>query len=150
MDPFLAFKIGATGLRIQRLRMDIISSNLANIDTTRTPQGGPYRRKDLVVAAVPVLRPVQTGEFGDILQAKLSQSLKAAVPVAVVSDPRPFKVVYDPSHPDADKNGYVRLPNINPIEEMVNMISALRAYEANVAAINNAKAMIQKAIEIGR
>ncbi len=145
MDPFLTFKIGGTGLRVQRLRMDLIASNLANVDTTRTPQGGPYRRKDLLVAAVPI-----QSQFGNILQAKLGQVVKAAVPVAVVSDPRPFKLIYDPSHPDADKNGYVKLPNVNPIEEMVNMISALRAYEANVTTINNAKAMIQKALEIAR
>ena len=134
--------------------MDIISSNLANIDTTRTPQGAPYRRKDLVVAAVPVIRPAQTGEFGDILQAKLSQSLKAAVPVAVVSDPRPFKVVYDPSHPDAikygPKKGYVEYPNVNIVTEMVDLISATRSYEANVTMIQTEKQIFNKALEINR
>jgi len=147
MDPFLSFKIGATALRVQRLRMNLIASNIANAETTRTPEGEPYRRKDLVVAAVPVMRPAS---FKNVFEAKLANTLEGVVPVAVVTDPRPFKVVYDPAHPDADPKGYVKLPNVNPVEEMVNMISALRAYEANVTVINNTKTMMLKALEIGR
>jgi len=147
MDPFLPLRICATGLRVQRLRMDLIASNIANVNTTQTPQGGPYRRKDLLVTAVPA---VSNLDFSDILEANLNNSLYKVIPISVIEDQRPFKVVYEPSHPDADKNGYVKLPNISPLEEMVNMISALRAYEANVTVINNTKSMILKALEIGR
>jgi len=147
MDPFLPLRICATGLRVQRLRMDLIASNIANVNTTQTPQGGPYRRKDLLVTAVPA---VSNFDFSDILEANLNNSLYKVIPISVIEDQRPFKVVYEPSHPDADKNGYVKLPNISPLEEMVNMISALRAYEANVTVINNTKSMILKALEIGR
>jgi len=147
MDPFLPFKIGATGLRVQRLRMVLIASNIANAETTRTLEGGPYRRKDLVVAAVPAVQPAS---FKNVFEAKLARALEGVIPVAVVEDSRPFKVIYNPAHPDADPNGYVKLPNVNPVEEMVNMISALRAYEANVTVINNTKAMMLKALEIGR
>jgi len=147
MDPFLPLRICATGLRVQRLRMDLIASNIANVNTTQTPQGGPYRRKDLLVTAVPA---VSNFDFSDILEANLNNSFYKVIPISVIEDQRPFKVVYQPSHPDADKNGYVKLPNISPLEEMVNMISALRAYEANVTVINNTKSMILKALEIGR
>ena len=147
MDPFLPLRICATGLRVQRLRMDLIASNIANVNTTQTPQGGPYKRKDLLVTAVPA---VSNFDFSDILEANLNNSLYKVIPISVIEDQRPFKVVYQPSHPDADKNGYVKLPNISPLEEMVNMISALRAYEANVTVINNTKSMILKALEIGR
>jgi len=127
--------------------MDLIASNIANVNTTQTPQGGPYRRKDLLVTAVPA---VSNFDFSDILEANLNNSFYKVIPISVIEDQRPFKVVYQPSHPDADKNGYVKLPNISPLEEMVNMISALRAYEANVTVINNTKSMILKALEIGR
>ncbi len=133
MEPYIAFKVAAAGLMVQRLRMNIISSNIANVETTRTPSGGPYRRKDLVVMAVPV-----------------NKDIYAVAPVSIINDPRPFKVVYDPSHPDADKDGYVRFPNVKPMEEMVNMISALRAYEANIAVINNTKEMSLKTLELLR
>ena len=133
MDPFLVFKIAASGLMVQRLRMNIIASNIANAETTKTPNGEPYRRKDLFVMSV----PMDKGIYG-------------VAPVSIVNDPRPFKVVYDPGHPDADKNGYVKMPNISPIEEMINMISAVRAYEANIAVINNTKTMISKTLEILR
>lgn len=134
MSPFTALKIAASGLMVQRLRMNIISSNIANAETTRTPGGGgPYRRKDLFVMAVPI-----------------KEGMYAVAPVSIINDPRPFRVVYDPGHPDADKDGYVRLPNVRPIEEMINMISAVRAYEANVAVIRNTKLMDLKTLEILR
>ncbi len=142
MKAFLPIDISATGLMVQRLRMDIIASNIANAETTRTFKGTPYRRKDLLVAAVPIERVDFSGGFGE--------TLKAAVPVRVVSDPRPFKLVYNPSHPDADSKGYVKMPNVNPLEEMVNMISAIRAYEANVTVINNTKSMFIRALDIAR
>ena len=133
MNSFLAFKVAASGLMIQRLRMTVIASNIANAETTRTPNGGPYRRKDVFVTSVPVAR-----------------NIYAVAPVSIINDPRPFRIVYDPGHPDADKNGYVKLPNVSPLEEMINMISAVRAYEANVAVINDTKSMVSKALEIVR
>ncbi|RLG66392.1 flagellar basal body rod protein FlgC [archaeon] len=152
MDLFGVFKVGASGLKIHRMRMDLIAANVANMETTRTPQGGPYRRKDLLVAAVPFSG---RRDFGGIIEAAFEVEEPGtipygAVPVAVVSDPRPFKVIYEPGHPDANSKGYVRLPNINPTEEMVNLLTALRAYEANVAVINNARSMITKAFDIAR
>lgn len=140
-----AFAISASGLDAQRARLAVISSNLANVQSTRTPEGGPYRRRDVVFSAAPV---------GERFDAALSQHLEDAergVEVsAVVVDPRPFKTLFDPSHPDADADGYVRYPNVNPMEEMVNMMSALRSYEANVTALNATKTMAIKALEIGR
>ena len=133
MDPFLTFKIAASGLMVQRLRMNLIASNIANAETTKTPNGNPYRRKDLFIMSIPIDR----GIYG-------------VIPISIINDPRPFKTVYDPGHPDADKNGYVKMPNVSPIEEMINMISAVRAYEANIAVINNTKSMISKALEIIR
>ena len=133
MNSFLAFKVAASGLMIQRLRMTVIASNIANAETTRTPNGGPYRRKDVFVTSVPVAR-----------------NIYAVARVSIINDRRPFRIVYDPGHPDADKNGYVKLPNVSPLEEMINMISAVRAYEANVAVINDTKSMVSKALEIVR
>jgi len=144
MNSFLPFRVSASGLMVQRLRMNLIASNIANADTTRTPGGGPYRRKDLLVMAAPL---DQREGFSGILN-DYSSSISGVVPIAIVNDPKPFRRVYDPGHPDADKNGYVTLPNISPIEEMINMISAVRAYEANVTVINNTKNMISKALEI--
>ena len=129
----MAFKVAASGLMIQRLRMNVIASNIANAETTRTINGGPYRRKDLFIMSVPV-----------------AKNIYAVAPVSIINDPRPFRIVYEPGHPDADENGYVKLPNVSPIEEMINMISAVRAYEANVAVINNTKTIISKALEIVR
>ena len=143
MDFFTAIKISGSGLNAQRYRLNIISSNLANIQTTRTPQGGPYRRKDVVFEAVPV-----PTSFDGILSDTMKTGLEGVKVQQVVNDPTPFKLVYDPGHPDADKNGYVKMPNVNTVEEMVNMINATRSYEANIAAIDAAKNMALKALEI--
>ena len=148
MDYEVALAISASALSAQRIRMNVIASNLANATTTRTPEGGPYRRRDVLFEAVPV------GEsFSGILRAASRDSRASLQGVAVqgvVEDPRPFQRVYQPGHPDADAEGYVLLPNVNPLEEMVNLIAATRAYEANVTAINATKAMALKALEIGR
>jgi len=153
MELLPALNISASGLTAERLRLDLIAGNLANINTTRTPRGGPYRRQ------VPV--------FAERLQEALGQtsgqSLNAApgqVPggfagrgvevAAIYEDDTPPRMVYDPAHPDADANGYVALPNINIVTEMIDMITASRAYEANVTTLNAAKAMTMKALEIGR
>jgi flagellar basal-body rod protein FlgC len=143
MDP--AFAISASGLNAQKTRLTIISSNLANVESTRTPEGGPYRRRDVVFSAAPA-----EGSFEEALTLSLDDGPRGVEVTKIVPDSRPFKRVYQPQHPDADSDGYVQFPNINTMEEMVNMISALRSYEANVTALNAAKSMAMKALEIGR
>jgi flagellar basal-body rod protein FlgC len=140
-----ALHTSSSGLSAQRLRMNVISSNLANIHTTRTPEGGAYRRKDVVFAAHPVRH-----SFGNVLNSQISSGLSEVRVLGIITDPRPPLTKYDPQHPDANEEGYVTVPNINLIGEMVNMISATRSYEANVAAINATKKMAMKALEIGR
>ncbi len=143
-DFFDSVDVSASALSAERLRMNTISSNLANAQTTRTPEGGPYRRKDPIFEAVPVQ------EFSKVLQGEMEVPLHKVKVVEVVSDQGPPKMVYQPDHPDANPEGYVAMPNINTMEEMVNLITASRTYEANVTAINVAKGMMNKALEIGR
>lgn len=145
MGFFGSLDIGASGLTAQRVRMDIISQNIANVNTTRTEDGTPYRRKD-------VLFEERTGSFSDALAAasdKLSNGQGVRV-TNIVEDTSEFKKVYDPGHPDADEDGYVNMPNVDVVTEMVNMISATRSYEANVTSINATKSMAMKALEIGK
>ena len=150
MDFFNALHISSSGLSAQRLRMNLISANLANVNTTRTEAGGPYRRKDPVFAArVPAQSRSHVGSFREMLVNRQKQLKEVAV-VEIVEDSRPPIKKYDPMHPDADANGYVSMPNINLMEEMVNMISATRSYEASVTAIKSAKDMALKALEIGQ
>lgn len=141
MDFFTAFNISASALSAQRIRMNVVSSNIANVNSTETPEGGPYRRKDVVFSAAPA-----PASFQEILRDKLNE----VNVVEIVDDNRPFKTVYDPYHPSADPNGYVNYPNVNVVEEMVNMMSATRSYEANVSVIRATKSMAQKALDIGR
>jgi flagellar basal-body rod protein FlgC len=131
------FKVSATALEAQRMRMNTIASNMANAQTTRTEEGGPYTRKDVVFKTIPI-------------QSDNSEVMEGVKVVDIVEDSKPFTVIYDPGHPDADEDGNVSMPNINVIDEMVNMMMALRAYEANVKAFNISKGMYQKALEIGR
>jgi len=131
------FKVSASALEAQRVRMNTIASNMANAQTTKTEKGGPYMRKDVVFETVKI-------------KDDPDSILEGVRVVQVVEDKRPPILVYNPSHPDADENGYVAMPNINVIEEMVNMMMALRAYEANVKAFNISKSMYQKALELGR
>jgi len=140
-----ALNISASGLSAQQIRMNVISSNLANINTTRTPQGGPYQKKDVVFASEPA-----RSEFKNILNSQTVDKISGVKVVGIATDSRPPLVKYDPSHPDANEEGYVATPNINVVEEMVNMVSATRSYEAGVAAINATKTMALKALEIGR
>lgn len=133
--------ISASGLTAERLRMDLISGNIANINTTRTAEGGPYRRR-VAVFAEQLEQALRRGS--SIPQGKGVQV------VGIMEDSSPPKLVYDPSHPDADEEGYVHLPNINIVNEMVDMITATRSYEANVTALNAGKSMALKALEIGR
>lgn len=130
----------------QRARMNTISSNMANINTTRTPEGGPYRRKDVVFEAIPDAK-----SFGDIMSVNDPKADFNRVQVTdVVYDKKAPILKYDPSHPDANSEGYVAYPNINLMEEMTNMIQASRSYEANVQAIQATKDMALSALEIGR
>lgn len=140
-----ALDASATGLTAQRLRMNLISSNLANINTTRTAEGEPYRRKDAVFEAV-----APKNSFKNVLDATLSGNLTQVNVAEVIEDKRDFQQKYDPEHPDADEKGYVLLPNINVVEEMVNMLSATRSFEANVSAVKATKDMASSALEIGR
>ncbi len=147
MDLFSSMRVSASGLDAQTKRMNTISSNIANAETTRGagPGGGPYRRKDPVLAA-----QTDRESFGEILQNRLDEDVQGVQVVDIAEDERPARMVYNPNHPDANEDGYVAMPNVNPVEEMANMISAQRSYEANVTAMNAAKSMAQKALEIGR
>lgn len=145
MDFFSSMRVSASGLDAQTKRMNSISSNIANAETTRTAEGGPYRRKDPVMAA-----QTDRESFGEILQTELDEHAQGVQVVDVVQDTRPPRMVYNPAHPDANAEGYVAMPNVNTVEEMANMISAQRSYEANVTALNAAKSMAAKALEIGR
>ena len=147
MSDFLSgFRIGGSGMAAQRARMNSISSNIANINTTRTPEGGPYRRKDVVFTAIPDAK-----SFGDILSVNDPKADFNRVQVTdVVYDKKAPILKYDPTHPDANEEGYVAFPNVNLMEEMTNMIQASRSYEANVQAIQATKDMALSALEIGR
>jgi flagellar basal-body rod protein FlgC len=140
------FRIGSSGMAAQRMRMNTISSNIANINTTRTPEGGPYRRKDVVFSSMP-----DTKSFGDIMGVNDPKSDFQRVQVTdIVYDKKAPLLKYDPTHPDANEEGYVAYPNVNLMEEMTNMIQATRSYEANVQAIQATKDMALSALEIGR
>ena len=146
MNFLTAMETSSSGLAAQRFRINILSTNIANSQTTRTPEGGPYRRRDVVFGALPAQR-----SFEEELRAHVTPDtpLHAKV-LGVVIDQRPPILKYDPSHPDSNEEGYVAFPNVNPMEEMVNLMLASRSYEANVAAFNATKSMAIKALEIGR
>ncbi|MFP4083529.1 MAG: flagellar basal body rod protein FlgC [Desulfonatronovibrio sp.] len=145
MSFMKSLDIGASALSAERTHLNVISMNLANVNTTRTPEGGPYQRKTVLFESQPVETP-----FGKAMQSELDRELRGVRAKSVLNDNRPFKMVYDPGHPDADQEGYVRTPDINVVEEMANMLTAMRTYEANVSSITTAKAMFNKALEIGR
>lgn len=138
-------KTSATGLSAQRLRMNLISSNLANVNTPQAKEGSGYIRKDAVFAS----QPQQTG-FGKALADRLDPGLTGVQVVAIRDDDRPPLLKFEPGHPDANEKGFISLPNINVVEEMVNMISATRSYEANVTAVKASKDMASEALDIGR
>jgi flagellar basal-body rod protein FlgC len=147
MSYFRTMDIGASALTAQTLRIETISQNIANSQTTRTEDGLPYRRKMVVMQEAK-----QLGTFEEALESAFNRvHAGAGVRVArVVEDPSALKRVYEPEHPDADEEGYVLYPNVNPVVEMVNLISATRGYEANVTTIQATKSMALKALEIGR
>jgi flagellar basal-body rod protein FlgC len=138
---FEVFEVSASGMEAQRLRMNIIASNLANVQTTRTSAGGPYRRRDVVFTS-------GSNSFSGILDASRNGYAVGVKVSDIINDTRPFKYAYEPGHPDADTSGYVAYPNVNAVEEMVNMISASRSYEANVTAFKASREMAKKALEI--
>jgi flagellar basal-body rod protein FlgC len=145
MDFFTAMKVSASGLSAQRMRLDVATSNLANAEATRGPDGQPYRRKD------PVLQTVDFNEALAQAQAGGSPSSAQGVGVSeIVEDQEKPHLVYLPSHPDADAKGFVALPNVDPVHETVNMMTASRSYDANAAALETLKALAQKAIDIMR
>lgn len=153
MSIFHGMNTTASALTAQRLRMDVISSNMANIDTTRAKQVNgewePYRRKTVVFSA-------QEGRFSNFLNVAIGKNAKGAVgdgvKVKQIKEDleTPFKLVYDPTHPDANAEGYVSLPNVDPLKEMVDLMSATRSYEANITVLNANKSMLTKALEIGK
>ena len=145
MDFFSSMRVSASGLDAQMKRMNTISSNIANAETTKSEAGGPYKRKDPVFAA-----QTDRESFGEILQNQMDDHVQGVQVEEIHEDTKPPRMVYNPSHPDANAEGYVAMPNVNTVEEMANMISAQRSYEANVSAMNSAKSMAQKALEIGR
>lgn len=145
MRIFRSIDIAASGLTAERLRMDLIANNISNVTSTRTEEGGPYRRQMAVFA------PREGESFASVLNRTQSQMTSEGVRVVgITKDSAPFKKVYDPHHPDADKDGYVNMPNVEVVTEMVDMISASRSYEANATVINAAKSMALKALEIGK
>ncbi len=154
MNLLTAIDISATGITAQRTRINIASMNLANADVTKTIDGGPYRAKSVVFEAVP-LSTIESDSsegisFKDQLDAQ-SQKLSVVKVAKIVDDPGPpFKEVYDPSNPEADSRGMVKLPNVNVIEQMVDIMEAARAYEANITAMNTAKSMALKSLDIAR
>lgn len=153
MSIFHGMNTTASALTAQRLRMDVISSNMANMDTTRAKQVNgewePYRRKSVTFSA-------QEGQFSKFLNVALGKNAKGGVGNGVKvsrikeDTETPFKLVYDPTHPDANAEGYVNMPNVDPLKEMVDLMSATRSYEANITVLNANKSMLTKALEIGK
>lgn len=144
MALFAALNISASGLTAQRLRMDVTSANLANAQSTQTPEGGPYRRQDVVLR-----EQSGDGSFAGSLAGALGGGEPAGVEVAaIVPDTTPPRQVYEPGNPQADAQGYVEMPNVNPVEEMTDLIDASRSYQANVTAMQTTKQVFAKTIEL--
>jgi flagellar basal-body rod protein FlgC len=142
LGVFSAMEVAASGLSAQRTRMNTIASNMANAQTTRTEEGGAYKRVD------PVFEAVRTEKMTALTAAE--QAVRQVRVAQITQDQRPGMLVYQPGHPDANPDGYVEFPNVNVVEEMVNMITASRAYEAGVSSIEAVKGMAQSALELGK
>ena len=145
MSLFSSLSVSASGMSAQRARAELLVENLANADTTRTPEGGPYRRKDVVFS-----EDTSIGSFSSELNSALDSGVSGVKVSETIVDSREPDRRYLPGHPDADKDGYVAFPRINPAEDMVDLMGASRSYEANVAAISAVKDMIQKSLELFR
>ncbi len=148
MNIFRAIDISTTGLTAEKSRIDVISKNIANVNTTRTAGGEPYRKQ------MPVFQEIKNGnsKFHGVLMSKYGkQEVDGGVKISEIKeDQTDFTLRYEPGHPDANEDGYVKYPNVNIVTEMVDMISAQRAYDANVTSINTSKSMMMKALDIGR
>ncbi|HPB81400.1 MAG TPA: flagellar basal body rod protein FlgC [Spirochaetota bacterium] len=151
MGMFASFNIASSGLTAQRLRMDVISNNIANATTTRTPEGGAYRRKRAIFAPLNIRPNYKSPLVPDRIEHGLGRGVRV---VKIEEDSSPLRLVYDPHHPDAikigPKRGYVEMPNVNVVMEMTDLISASRSYEANIMLINSERSMFNKALELGR
>jgi len=145
MDLLTALKVSSSGLSAQRTWMNVLAENLANINTTRTQDGGPYKRKTVIFEAVP-----SGSDFDQLLTQFIDGSVSEVKVADIVNDGRDFREVFDPSNPDANEKGIVLYPNINVVEEMVNMLTAARSYEANTSVIKSIKSMALKTLDIGR
>ena len=165
MDLFKAMGISSSGLQAQRAVIGVVSTNLANVQTTRTPEGGPYRRKHAVlsspnppfggmlskrIAMVGHLERTHASHFPEVDLGTGEGAPVGGVQAETTEEKGGFRTVYDPSHPDADENGNVSLPNVNTIEEMVTLLAAVRSFEANVTAFNAAKGMAIKSLELSK
>jgi flagellar basal-body rod protein FlgC len=145
MDFENTLRISGSGMSAQRTWMNVLSANLANVNTTRTASGAPYERRTVVYETAPAV-----DDFNQVLDDSMLEESQGVKVVNIVSDKRDFRQVYDPGHPDADANGVLQMPNISSVEEMTNLVIATRGYEANLTALNNAKVMALKALEIGK
>lgn len=145
MDFMTALDISASALTAERTHINIISMNLANAKTTRTAEGGPYRRKSVFLQAAEVDNP-----FSRNMQTAFDRDLRGVRVEGIAIDKRPLKMVYEPGHPDANEEGFVAYPDINVVEEMANLMTAQRGYEANITGIDTIKTMYNKALELGR
>jgi flagellar basal-body rod protein FlgC len=143
MSLFSLLSVSASGMSAQRTRAELIIQNLANSETTRTPEGGPYRREDVVFQSAP-----QTSAFSAIFQTEMTEGVNGVEVAQVIQDPTEGEKRYQPGHPDADQDGYVAYPNVNPAEDMVDLLSAQRGYEGNVAAMTAIKDMIERSIDL--
>jgi len=142
MSLFGSMQVSASGMAAQRTRAELLVENMANAETTRTPEGGPYKRKDVIFSSEP-----QTSPFSAVFQNEVGEGVEVS---DITVDTRPPEMRYMPGHPDADANGYVAFPRINPAEDMVDLLNSTRSYEANVAAISSVKDMISRSIDIMR
>jgi flagellar basal-body rod protein FlgC len=144
MDLESAIQISASGLKANRAWINVLSSNLANVNTTKTAEGGPYKRKTIIYETV------AAEDFSGELNSAMSEGPEKVEVADIVPDQRDFKQVYDPGNPDADEKGIVQMPNINPVEEMANLVNASRSYEANLAALQTARQLALKSMDIGK
>ena len=142
MNVFDTMQIISSGLSAERVRINVTTSNLANAQTTRTEEGGPYQRRDPIFQS----NPMQPGSFG----ASLNDAMQSVMVPEIVKDQDPPRLVFDPTHPDANDEGYVSMPNVNMVEEMVNMMQASRSYDANISALRDVMDMAEKALGLGR
>jgi len=141
IDFFTAMEVSASGLSAQRTRMNVAASNLANAQTTQAADGGPYKRRDVVMASV---------DIPGVEGTQFAQAVRGVAVAKISQDAAPPRLEYDPGHPQANPQGYVAYPNVNPVAEMVDMITASRAYEAGITTMNTAVSMAERALGIGR